>query len=153
MQSWSGLSGDHLQQQNYMDPSKYKNQIKSFLISCYSLWSRRVESHAKQIFFILHSLHAQSLNLPTRFCHVQAIWYPPTQTIQWFFFSLMATLLKQRVQFHNAAAEATHTPFTSSSLWTVKGDKHLLSAPQEMDGGDTLSSVHTFPTQKQLQVK
>lgn len=41
-----------------MDPFKKQNQIKSFLIRCYSLWNRSVDSHARQIFNFLHSLHS-----------------------------------------------------------------------------------------------
>jgi len=57
------------------------------------------------------------------------------------------------VQFNNAATEASHTPFYLKQPFNRKGHKHLLPAPQEeMDCGDTLSSIHASPTQKQLQV-
>lgn len=54
----------HLQQENCTGPFKTQNQNKSFLTSYYSLWSRSVDSHARQI-FLMYSFN--SPNLPTQF--------------------------------------------------------------------------------------
>lgn len=80
----------------------------------------------KSLTFYIPYILFNSLNLPTQFlpCASHPIsTYPNYQMI--FFSSLMEVLLKQQVQFNNAARGQSY-PFYLKQHLNRKGDEHLL---------------------------